>query len=77
MRLSRTTLATIPEFIDTLLSHILTEESTATKFYGSLIFDHLTDYTSEELAQEVEGVAEIDIESITPYLYWSKNKMEV
>ncbi|KAJ3292547.1 hypothetical protein HDU79_001346 [Rhizoclosmatium sp. JEL0117] len=75
--LSRTTLATIPEFIDTLLSHILTEESTATKFYGSLIFDHLTDYTSEELAQEVEGVAEIDIESITPYLYWSKNKMEV
>ncbi|KAI9334579.1 concanavalin A-like lectin/glucanase domain-containing protein [Obelidium mucronatum] len=76
--LSRDHLSAIPNLTDTLLAHILVEESSATKFYGNIIFDYLCDCTSKDMFRmSDEAVAEINLDSMTPFLYLSKNKLEL
>ncbi|KAJ3007231.1 UNVERIFIED_CONTAM: hypothetical protein HDU68_003633, partial [Siphonaria sp. JEL0065] len=76
--LSRESLSSIPNLMDSLLSHILVEESPATKFYGNVIFDYMADFSSHDMFQTTEeAVAEVDLNSMTPFLYWSKDKLEV
>ncbi|KAJ3234857.1 hypothetical protein HDU81_001071 [Chytriomyces hyalinus] len=78
--LSRESLSDIQGVMDTLSSHILVDTNPPTKFYGDLIVDYLADCGSQQGDKHSDvchaGVR-LDLESITPYLCWSKDRMEV
>ncbi|KAJ3239705.1 hypothetical protein HDU78_002704 [Chytriomyces hyalinus] len=84
--LSRESLSENQGVMDTLSSHILVDTNPPTKFYGDLIVDCLADCgrqlglrTAPEDQNSDAGHAgvQLDLESITPYLCWSKDRMEV
>ncbi|KAJ3123503.1 hypothetical protein HK100_011586, partial [Physocladia obscura] len=79
--LSRSSILNISKGIDSIINHILPDTSAGTKFYGNLIFDHLADFSTDQNGfQSIlndDRVVELDMETFTPYLYWSKDLMEI
>ncbi|KAJ3377829.1 hypothetical protein HDU84_008176, partial [Entophlyctis sp. JEL0112] len=80
--LSRSSLLNVTGSTKTILNYLLTENSASANFYGSLIFDNLADSTYSFSPAQFSDTnstqsVEISLSTVTPYLFWSRNKMEI
>ncbi|KAJ3353312.1 hypothetical protein HDU83_006992, partial [Entophlyctis luteolus] len=80
--LSRSSLLNVTGSTKTILNYLLTENSASANFYGSLIFDNFADSTYSFSPAQFSDTnstqsVEISLSTVTPYLFWSRNKMEI
>lgn len=75
--LQRSYLAMMPEFLDTILKFILFDGHPLSNFYGQMALDCISDHTETPVAERTYAYVGLDLNSITPYLCISRNKMEV
>ncbi|KAI9328201.1 hypothetical protein DFJ73DRAFT_862136 [Zopfochytrium polystomum] len=75
--MSKTHLAEVPQFIDSILKYILFDGHSISSFYGQLLLDSLADYTPGGTKNYNDGYVEVDVPSMTPYLCLSGARSEV